>query len=257
MKVVKIDARVAVGAVVLGSLSSGLCGYLLGRSRARREYESRLDEAVAEVKAHYSRPILPRTVDGDEDPNVIKLIGTRPGARWSSVVKDALEKPVLDPLAGLDDGSDDEESDDEDSGGDREGAGTDGADGLPSLAGAADSVEEAEPEGPFEITEAQFGELLDEGFQQISVTFFEADRVLSDDKEKPIRDILGTIGTVNPKGLSPEKSGDPHIRYVRNRRLEVDFEILLDARSYAETILGYGRPGKQHEASPAATKSAK
>jgi hypothetical protein len=39
--------------------------------------------------------------------------------------------------------------------------------------------------------------------------------------------------------------------------LEVDFEILLDARSFAETVLGYGQPDKRREASPAATKSAK
>ncbi len=251
MKVVKIDARVAAGAVALGSIGGGLLGYVLARSRARREYETRLDQAVAEVKTHYARPIIPKS----ELVDVVEVDSRRP--TWASVIKTTVgsgTKPVLDPLAGLDDGSLDEESGDEDSGGDREGAGTDGDGGLPAVAvGASSSVEEDEPDGPFEITEDQFGELLDEGFQQISVTFFEADRTLCDDKEKPIRDMVGTIGTVNPKGLSPEKSGDPHIRYVRNRRLEVDFEILLDARSFAETVLGYGQPNRRREASPAAT----
>lgn len=122
------------------------------------------------------------------------------------------------------------------------------------MAGTADAVAEAEPDGPFEITEAAFGELADEGFQTISVTYYEADRTLCDDKDDPIRDVVGTIGTDNPRGLNPELSGDPQIRYVRNRRLEVDFEILLDARSFAGTVLGYGQPNKRREKSPAATK---
>jgi hypothetical protein len=253
MKAVKLDARSLLAGSLVGSLIGGSVAYVLARSRARREYEARLDQAVAEVKAHYSRPILP--VSGDLD-NVV--VPKHP--RWSDVIKTTVgtsEEPVRDPLEGLDDGSLDAEPDDEDHGGDREGEGADGAGRLPAVAGAADSVEEAEPDHPFEIPEAAFGELAEEGFQTISVTFYEADRTLCDDKDSPLRDVVGTIGTMNPKGLSPELSGDPHIRYVRNRRLEVDFEILLDARSFAETVLGYGQPNKRREASPAATKSAK
>jgi hypothetical protein len=257
MKAVKFDARSLLAGSLVGSLIGGSVAYVLARSRARREYEARLDQAVAEVKAHYARPILPR-IEDSEDAQVVKLVGTRPGARWSEVIRDTVSpQPVRDPLEGLDDGSLDEESTDEDSGGGRAGEVADGVGGLPALAGAADSVEEAEPDHPFEITEAAFGELAEEGFQQISVTYYEADRTLCDDRDQPIRDVKGTIGTDNPKGLNPELSGDPHIRYVRNRRLEVDFEILLDARSFAETVLGYERPNKQREASPAATKSAK
>jgi hypothetical protein len=254
MKVVKLDARSLLAGGLVGSLAAGVCGYLLGRSRARREYEARLDTAVAEVKAHYARPIIPRVDEAD-----ITQLGARRNT-WAAVVKATFpdtRKPIPDPLAGLDDGSVDEESADEDHGGDREGADAEGSGRLQEVgSGAPGPVEDGEPDRPFEIPEAAFGELADEGFQQISVTYYQADRTLCDDKDGPIRDVVGTIGTADPSGLDPELSGDPHIRYVRNRRLEVDFEILLDARSFAETVLGYGQPNRRREASPAAAKSA-
>jgi hypothetical protein len=250
MKVVKFDIRSLLAGGLVGSLVGGSVAYVLARSRARREYEARLDQAVAEVKAHYARPIIPhlKAVSLDEKPR----------SRWADVIKATVgTQSVPDPLAGLDDGSLDEESADEDPDGVREGTVSEGSSGLPGLGdGAAGPVEDGEPDGPFEIPEAAFGELAEEGFQQISVTYYEADRTLCDDKDTPIRNIIETIGTDNPRGLSPELSGDPQIRYVRNRRLEVDFEILLDARSFAETVLGYGQPNKRREKSPAATKSA-
>ena len=252
MKGMKLDARSLLAGSLVGSLVGFGLGYVLARSRARREYDARLDQAVAEVKAHYTRPIFSR---GDVAP-VVDLDPNRP--RWAATIKDALEKPVRlgqpvpDSPEGHGDRSLDKDSADEDPGGVREGEGADGSNGLPAVAAGA-AVEAGEPDGPFEIPEAAFGELNDEGFQTISVTYYEADRTLCDDKDSPIRDIVGTIGTMNPKGLSPELSGDPHIRYVRNRRLEVDFEILLDARSFAETVLGYGQPNRRREASPAAT----
>ena len=251
MKGIKLDARSIGLGMVAGSLLGGLGGYFFAHSRSRREYTARLDAAVAEVKAHYARPVIPKGPVPESN---------RP--TWASTIEGTLNKPVKifkdpapDPLEGIGDGSLDLEPADETAKAVSEGAGPEGGDGLHALAGVPEGgpVEPDDPDHPFEITEAAFGELADEGFQQISVTYFVADKVLVDDREQPIRDKLGTIGTDNPTGYSPDLSNDPHIRYVRNRRLEVDFEILLDARSYAETVLGYGAPGKRREASPAAT----
>jgi hypothetical protein len=248
MKEVKVDARLAVAAVALGSLGSGLLGYALARSRARRAYAVRLDKAVAEVKAHYSRPIFSKV---DEDGEIVKLVPNR--TTWTDVVKQTFEvKAVRDPLEGIGDGSVDGDAADEDSGDGRAGAESEGSGGLPAVAVGTDLAVEGDDENPFVISEAQFGELNEEGFQTISVTYYAADKVLVDDQDQPIRDMLGTVGTLNPLGFGGI-SDDPHIRYVRNRRLEVDFEILLDARSYTDTVLGYGSPNRQREANPAAT----
>lgn len=251
MKGLKLDVRSVGVGLVAGSLAGVLGGYVLARARARREYETRLNKAVSEVKTHYARPLLPRIFEGDEDLKDIKLVGSRPGARWTDVIKSTVEaQPVHDPLEGLDIGSDDEVADDETDGDVPEGAGPEGGDGLSSVGGVPGREEYVEPPGPFEISREQFGELADEGFQTISVTYYAADRVLADDKDQALRDGEASrmVGALSPVAFDGEASGDPHIRYVRNRRLEVDFEIVLDKRSYAEVVLDYGRPNKNREA---------
>ena len=82
-----------------------------------------------------------------------------------------------------------------------------------------------------------------EGYEQLTIMYFAADKVLVDDKDAPIRDVRGTVGTISALGFGGV-SRDPNIRYVRNERLELDFEILLDPRSYAEAILNYGNPNR-------------
>lgn len=248
----RIDARSIGVGLVAGALAGALGGYVLGRDRARREYAARLDKAVGEVKAHYSRPILP--VQGAAEVVEIDLDKLVPGRRtWASTVQDTLNgaaEPVRDPLEGLGIGPDGEVTDDEDDGAAPEGAGPEGEDGLSSLGAVPEDEHWEEPPGPFEISREQFGELADEGFQTISVTYYAEDRVLADDKDQALRDgeAKRMVGALSPLAFNGEASGDPNIRYVRNRRLEVDFEIVLDKRSYAEVVLDYGRPNKKREA---------
>lgn len=242
----------AVAAVLLGSLGGGLLGYALARSRARREYAARLDEAVAELKVHYTRPIFSKTnPEFDKLIDAVELDNRRP--RWASLIRDTIEtKSVPDPLEGIGVEPDGTLTGDEDSYSGQPGTETEGTGELQDLGPVPEGVPLEEPPFPFEISEAQFGELSEEGFQTISVTYYAADKVLVDDKDQPIRDVQGTVGTVNPLGFGGI-SGDPHIRYVRNRRLVVDFEILLDARSYTSTVLGYGQPDRRREANSAST----
>lgn len=169
--------------------------------------------------------------------------------RYSDVVKETFsEKPVLDPLEGIGVGSDASLADDEADGSASEGTGLEGDEGLLSLGPVPEDEDWEEPPGPFEISEAQFGELADQGFQTISVTFYAGDKVLCDDKDGPIPDIEGNVGVLSPKAFDGKASGDPNIRYVRNRRLEVDFEILLKPGSFAGEVLGYGDPARKKQA---------
>ena len=80
-----------------------------------------------------------------------------------------------------------------------------------------------------------------EGRQQITITYYATDKVLVDDQNGPIPNITATVGPINPM-LFGGISQDPHIRYVRNNRMDVDFEIILNAGSFAEEVLGYGNP---------------
>lgn len=93
---------------------------------------------------------------------------------------------------------------------------------------------------PYVISPAEFSESL-VGWQQLSITYYAGDKVLADDAEQPIRDVLMTTGPISREGFGGI-SEDPSIRYIRNEKLELDFEIRWDDRSYAEAVLNYGNP---------------
>ena len=95
---------------------------------------------------------------------------------------------------------------------------------------------------PYQISEEEFLEGVD-GYQQLAITYYAGDKVLVDDKEQPIPDILRTVGM-----LDRDMFGKETVRYVRNDKLEIDFEVILSNRSYVDAILHYGRPGRRDDA---------
>lgn len=103
-----------------------------------------------------------------------------------------------------------------------------------------DSILERDRSKPYIISLAEFQD--DEpDYSKLSITYYEADKVLVDDREVPIRDVAGTSGKDFAHHFG-HGSADPNIVYVRNERLGVDFEIAKDERGYSEVVLDYGRP---------------
>lgn len=99
------------------------------------------------------------------------------------------------------------------------------------------SALERDPSLPYVISEEEFGE-SEVGWQQLTITYFAGDSVLVDDQDVPIPDVVNTVGLL-PIALFGEGTSV----YVRNPRLEIDFEMVLDTRAYTDAILNYGRPG--------------
>lgn len=95
---------------------------------------------------------------------------------------------------------------------------------------------------PFRIDDDEFAE--ENGYSKITLTYYLADKILVDDKEDPIRDIIGTTGPLRAEDFGGV-SLDPHIQYIRNNRLECDFETILHQGSYAEIVLNYGNPNNK------------
>jgi hypothetical protein len=93
---------------------------------------------------------------------------------------------------------------------------------------------------PYAISRAAFGEMASEGFQMITLTYYASDKVLTDDKDQPITSVVQTVGPLDPLGFGGI-SEDPYIRYVRNHKLEIDFEIVMNMGSYADIVLNYGQ----------------
>jgi hypothetical protein len=93
------------------------------------------------------------------------------------------------------------------------------------------------PHAPYIITKEEFFENEDE-FEQVSVTYFLDDDVVSDGTDEPIDNVDDVLGEENIVQFG-KGSGDPHIVYIRNEKLMLDFEVLKDESSFGEKIRGF------------------
>lgn len=213
----------------LGGAASASFAYILARRSASREFEARLNDELIGIRKHYriraanlhgGRDSGSGGPDSESDSGQYNVVGT---ARADEA--DALG----DDGAGSFNGSEHLTSD-------PDGANTlvpDGPDWPPA---------NRDTSQPYVISPIEFAN-IDPAWQQATLTYYTGDRTLADDKEQPIRDVKRTVGPLSIKGFGGI-SRDPSIRYVRNEQLEMDFEIILDRRSFADAVLNYGDPNR-------------
>lgn len=96
--------------------------------------------------------------------------------------------------------------------------------------------DDRDPNTPYTISVAEFM-ANDNDYDQITLTYFFADRTLADDSEKAIDDVDEIVGLENLKQFGRD-SGNDAIVYIRNERLGSDFEVIRDGRSYSKDVLG-------------------
>lgn len=95
----------------------------------------------------------------------------------------------------------------------------------------ADILEES-ADRPHVISPEEFGELEDQGFETISLTYY-ADQVLADDDDRVITNVDDIVGY---DSLTHFGEYEDDSVFVRNERLKCDYEILLDQRTYADVL---------------------
>lgn len=74
-------------------------------------------------------------------------------------------------------------------------------------------------------------------YNQNTLTYFEGDDVLVDERDKPIHHKSSVIGEGNNLRFG-DQSNDPNVVYIRNEHLEVDFEVCRSKGTFTEEILG-------------------
>lgn len=96
----------------------------------------------------------------------------------------------------------------------------------------ADSTREevADVVKPKVIRPEEFGEMEDEGYDTISLTYY-ADGVLTDDMDNPIEDVEYMVGK---DSLTHFGEYEDDSVFVRNDQIKADVEILLDTRKFSE-----------------------
>lgn len=97
---------------------------------------------------------------------------------------------------------------------------------------------------PYIISREEFEENENE-YNQNTLTYYEADNTLVDERDQPIQPINTVVGDRNLK--FGHASGDMNIVYVRNENLEVDFEVCRSYGSFAEEVLGFVGPDRGRE----------
>jgi len=89
------------------------------------------------------------------------------------------------------------------------------------------------PEKPYVIHRDEYlGE--DKGYSQSTLTYYKGDDILCDEHDVPIYNADSIAGPLE----FGRGSGDANVVYVRNERLEAEYEILLDTGHYAVEVLG-------------------
>lgn len=92
-------------------------------------------------------------------------------------------------------------------------------------------------DAPYIITHDEFYE-NEPDYQQVTLTYFEGDDVLMDEKDQPISDTDATVGDANLTRFG-HGSKDKNIVHVRNDKLELVFEIIRSDGEYVQEVLGF------------------
>lgn len=87
-------------------------------------------------------------------------------------------------------------------------------------------------------------------YDQVSITYYEGDDVLADEKDSPVPDPDAVIGQDNLERFG-HGSKDNRVVYIRNDILQMEFEVIHRDGDYAKEVLGFiehsdsrGRPRK-------------
>ena len=93
------------------------------------------------------------------------------------------------------------------------------------------------PVNPYVIHHDEFM-INDDGNEQISLTYFAGDDVLVDERDQVMREVESTVGLENLQKFG-HGSNDPLVVYIRNPRLEVDYEISRSDGTFATEVHGF------------------
>lgn len=103
---------------------------------------------------------------------------------------------------------------------------------------AEERKRELNPDEPYIISKQEYME-NEFDFEQATLTYFEGDDVLCDDKDMPIGDTDSLVGDDNLTKFG-YGSGDANVVHVRNTiGNPMDFEIIRSKGSYAQEVAGF------------------
>lgn len=231
--VVRNNPVVLAGVAVVAAGVGAFVAWTVCVKKTEAKYEKILAEQIAEAKEFYRRL---NKVDEFETPgdavealvpgNVTEAISTYRGRQHSAVPYNDPEKivpqPEEDPRPAVSEVVknvfDDAET-------------TPGWDMRLEIADR-----EANPGRPYVISFEEH-QANEEAFEQVTLTYYEGDKTLADEREQIVDNTDYLVGEDNLLRFG-HGSHDPNVVYVRNDQVSMDFEIALSKGTYAEEVAG-------------------
>jgi len=227
---------IIAGAFLVGAGLGGFIAYKIAEKRLAAKFDAELSEQIAAAKAYRSRVAKEgefETPEGavsalvpDEVQEAVRSYQGRPSARQPQVPYDKPEK--VDPRPPVNIVAENVEVTENV---------TVVAKGDPRdwdyNAEVADR--ELNPEIPYTISFEEFNE-NNVGHEQTTMTYYAQDRTLADSQDGIVDNINHVIGDDNLRRFG-HGSHDPNVVYVRNEKIDMDFEITRSNGSYQSEVL--------------------
>lgn len=105
-----------------------------------------------------------------------------------------------------------------------------------------DELERRDPQDPFIISKGDFFDDSNE-FEKITLSYYEGDHTLADEKDIPIPAVEEVVGVANLTRFGQEGSDSKDTVYIRNERLQTDYEVVRYDDEFAEVV--YGHPSAE------------
>lgn len=100
----------------------------------------------------------------------------------------------------------------------------------------ADEIKGRTKDRPYIISEEEWND-NDPSHEQVEMTYFEGDNIVSDPNDKPVALVEETIGSDNLR--FGHRSNDNDIVYIRHDTYKLDMMIVRDERKYGEHVGGF------------------
>ena len=101
----------------------------------------------------------------------------------------------------------------------------------------AAEVDKRDPDVPYVITHDEFM-TNENGWTQQTLTYYNGDDILTDDQDMPIPNIEEVVDSANLSKFG-YGSRDRNVVYVRNEKMETDFEITLSQGEFSKEVGGF------------------
>lgn len=218
------NARLAflAGGIVVGGAIGAFIGYRVARKRLETKFEKIAEDEIDQMRDHFRA----RLVAKEEKPDLEGL--KRETRRYAAddaeadepvgeVSPEELRAPVEDESETsniFEERKPDDEWDQE------------------------HEENSRQPGVPYVIHKDEVGEKEDDGYTEMTLTYYAGDDVLADERDKPIDDQDKVVGVGNMDKFG-HGSQDAEIVFIRNEELALDIEVCRSEMAFAEAVHGF------------------